>query len=102
MGIIMKKLSFIGLFLAAISANAESEVQLQKLALNGDYQAQRNLAYGYVHKEPVKACGWYRVILITQASKIQQGDFSNEWTYCSKLSLADSMAAWKLAKEISN
>lgn len=97
------------LFAVAASANAQTEQELKRAAQGGDYQAQRNLAYSYaagwgkpgdprhVARDPVAACAWYRVVLITNPRKIHDGDTSNEWTYCNKLSIEDHGKAWRQA-----
>lgn len=91
---------------------AETEQELKAGALKGDHQSQRNLAFSYatgwlkpgeknyVPKKPVEACAWYKVILMLDSPKLHVGDYSNEVTYCNKLSLEDSMKAWQLAKVI--
>ena len=94
-------------FAACASAWGEqSEKELQTLASKGDYQARRNLAYSYavgwkdIQKDPVKACAWYRVILMSDSSKVDAGDVGNEWVYCRKLDLIDSGKAWALARNL--
>ncbi|WP_145985860.1 hypothetical protein [Aquitalea magnusonii] len=98
--------------LVSTAACAATEAAMKQEAMRGDYQAQRNLAYSYatgwgtpqspnfIAKKPVDACAWYRVIAVSTNPKVQTGDYSNEWTYCSKLSPDQSEAAWLLAKRL--
>lgn len=60
-------------------------------ALRGDYQAQRNLAYGYVSspypgqaKDPVLGCSWYLVVLHSGDSQVDTGDVGNVEPYCQR------------------
>jgi len=68
---------------------AENLAALKQKALAGDYQAQRNLAFGYSDrfsdqkKNPVLACAWRMVILTTEQA--DETDMSNYNTYCGKL-----------------
>ncbi|MFY3864300.1 hypothetical protein ACOTJQ_30830 [Achromobacter xylosoxidans] len=68
---------------------AEKLADLKQKALAGDYQAQRNLAFGYSdkfsgqNKNPVLACAWRMVILTTEQA--DETDMSNYNTYCGKL-----------------
>ncbi|MCD5362778.1 hypothetical protein [Chromobacterium aquaticum] len=108
----LSKLALVCLIAVSTNAVAESEIQMQQSAMRGDYQAQRNLAYSYaigwattdspnyVPKKPVDACAWYRVIASSNNPKVQSGDYSNEWTYCSKLRPDQSESAWIMAKKL--
>ena len=68
---------------------ADNLAALKQKALAGDYQAQRNLAFGYSDqfsnqkKNPVLACAWRMVILTTEQA--DDTDMSNYNTYCGKL-----------------
>lgn len=100
------------LAMASTSALAETEAKMKQAAMRGDYQAQRNLAYSYavgwatpespnyIPKKPVDACAWYRVIAVSITPKVQTADYSNEWTYCSKLRPEQSETAWLLTKRL--
>lgn len=91
----MKNRILVGL-LAAIGAMAttmlhaeESLSAVEKKAMAGDYQAQRNIAYGYGSypypgqaKNPVLACAWYLVVLHSGSQKAGEGDVSNVSVYC--------------------
>lgn len=74
-----------------IAAADESLADVEKKAMRGDYQAQRNLAYGYAafpypeqKKDPVIGCAWYLVILHSGSPKVDQGDVGNVSVYCGK------------------
>jgi len=58
----------------------------------GDYQAQRNLAYGYAaqpypgqEKNSVLACAWYLVVANSGSPKVDAGDASNANLYCGRI-----------------
>lgn len=77
------------------AASAESEAGgLEKQALAGDYQAQRNLAYYLttgeegVKADPVMACGWRIVILKSNHPQADTSDTSNKQFDCGKLTTA--------------
>lgn len=66
--------------------------QVMQLALRGNYQAQRNIAYGFAaqpyqgqQKNPVLACAWYLVVLNSGSSHLDLSDSGNVETYCGKL-----------------
>lgn len=70
------------------------------LALKGDYQAQRNLAYGYASwpykgqtKNPILACGWYQLIVHSGSAKVNPGDIGNVSVYCDRLQASEKGAA---------
>lgn len=85
----------------------------------GDYQAQRNLAYGFAaspypgqQKNRVLGCAWYLVVLNSGHPQADESDTSNAQTYCGPLDadlldtakyyatkfLAEITAAQKLTK----
>lgn len=82
--------------------------ELEQLALNGDYQAQRNIAYSYATdpekfgRNHIQACGWYLVVLSSGSPKVDAGDKSNVEVYCSHKFLNDSerSQAFSFGKEI--
>lgn len=93
------------IFLAAGSAWALDQTDpnnfkgVETLALKGDYQAQRNIAYGYSawpyngqQKNPLLGCAWYQVVLHSGSTKVDAGDVGNVRVYCGRLN-ADSRAA---------
>ncbi|HFF8234845.1 MULTISPECIES: hypothetical protein [Acinetobacter calcoaceticus/baumannii complex] len=81
-------------FLIEKYTTAKSE--LEQLALTGDYQAQRNIAYSYATdpekfgRNHIQACGWYLVVLSSGSPKVDAGDKSNVEVYCSHKFLNDS------------
>tara|TARA_R100000388_G_scaffold48740_1_gene36515 strand:+ start:411 stop:779 length:369 start_codon:yes stop_codon:yes gene_type:complete len=65
--------------------------EVQAAALRGDYQAQRNLAFGYSswsydgqEKNPILACAWRIVILLSE--RADETDQMNYEVYCGQLS----------------
>lgn len=77
------------------SVPAEVE-QLRRSASQGDYNAQRNLAYTYAtgqgmdgKKVPKAACAWYLAIPYLNPKKFHAGDSGNVSLYCQKLSPTD-------------
>lgn len=61
-------------------------------AKKGDYQSQRNLAYGYAahpypgqEKNRVLGCAWYLVIANSGSKNIVEADISNANVYCGTL-----------------
>lgn len=76
----------------AASAPASDFMAVLDAAKRGDYQAQRNLAYGYAaqpypgqEKNRVLGCAWYLVILNSGHPQANAGDESNVQTYCGAL-----------------
>lgn len=84
---------------AAASSMQEYEA-LEKKAMAGDYQAQRNVAYwltgGYNNApplNPVLGCAWRLVILKSGSPSVDASDISNKQLYCDKRLDADSRQA---------
>lgn len=80
-------------------ANTSQFDQITAKALAGDYQAQRNLAFGYSsspydgqEKNPMLACAWRLVILNSGSPKVDDTDVSNKQLYCGRLN-ADQLSA---------
>jgi len=105
----MKLLSSIILTLLCFSVGAETtEFQnILKKAMTGDYQAQRNIAYGFADypykgqdKNPTLACAWYIVILESGSTKIHQGDIGNVQVYCGKLNQQELYVAKNQARNL--
>jgi hypothetical protein len=79
--------------LAALSQVQPSTFEgVESLAKRGDYQAQRNLAFGYAslpykgqEKNPLLACAWYLVVLHSGSPKLDEGDAGNVQVYCGRL-----------------
>ena len=86
---------------ALSQAPSTSFSAVEALAFTGDYQAQRNVAFGYASfplkgqvRNPILACGWYELILQSGSPKLHSGDVGNVSVYCTKLD-ADSRTAAK-------
>ncbi len=69
---------------------AQHDKSLEKQALAGDYQAQRNLAFslssgfeGY-QQDPVEACAWRIVILKSEHSEADASDTNNKDSDCER------------------
>ncbi len=94
------------------SASMQEYQALEKQALAGDYQAQRNVAYwltggngGEPPLNPVLGCAWRMVILSSGARSVDASDVSNKQLYCDKRLDANGRRAAeaqaeKLLKEI--
>lgn len=68
----------------------KSQFELEKLARQGDYQAQRNLAFGHATDpkiagaNPSEGCAWYLVLYNSDSPQIVDDlDRANIHTYCS-------------------
>lgn len=77
------------------------------LAMKGDYQAQRNIAYGYAdypykgqNKNAILGCAWYLVVLNSGSSKLHAGDTGNVRVYCGQLNETSQQAALVQAKKL--
>jgi len=80
----------------ASSAHAAGDAarlkEYEPAARKGDYQAQRNLAFTYATSRdagvanPTLGCAWYKLILLSGSTKINDGDISNVRVYCGQLS----------------
>jgi hypothetical protein len=100
-----------GLFVAGVVNAADIDYhdlkQVQAAAWKGDYQAIRNLAYGYADvpmkgqkKDPIQACAWYQALQFTGSPKLALGDYGNAKVYCGKLSYEDYAKAGPVALDI--
>lgn len=81
------------LLLPSIS-QAKSFEEVKSAALHGDYQAQRNLAFGYTdmpykeqRKNPILGCAWRIVILTSDLA--DDTDQMNYQLYCGRISKAE-------------
>ena len=97
------------LMFSAFGAHAQAETleQVTTKAMTGDYQAQRNLAYGYSSypykgqdKNPLLACAWRRVILMSGNTRIDQTDVNNAEVECGKLDRTQQANALTQARTI--
>lgn len=94
----MKKLlTVVGLAFCSLAwATQDSFELLEKKALNGDYQAQRNLAYTLSNGLPrnvILGCAWRIVILESGNSAVDESDVSNKQYYCDKKLDSDGLRA---------
>lgn len=93
----------------ATTAPASDEVNLatasndalRALALAGDYQAQRNLAWEYRKSDPVSGCAWRKVIVLTHPDgwAADGGDQGNHDIDCGKLTADEQSEAERAAAE---
>lgn len=112
----MKKILAICFMIFGVSAHAEfkpagSESESIKEAVKDGYQVQRNLAYDYdvsrgvkgdanfIPKDRVKACAWRKILLISNPSKIDSSDSSNERYSCEKLDSQQDEQAWHIVHQ---
>ena len=75
----------------------KSKLELEKLALQGDYQAQRNLAFGHATDprvagaDPAQGCAWYLVLYNSDSPEVVKDlDLANIEIYCSSKQLTPS------------
>ena len=76
---------------------------MEKAALSGDYQAQRNLAYTLstsIPFNPILGCAWRIVIVESGSSQVDQSDTGNKAFYCDKLSADELLAAQAQAEKL--
>jgi hypothetical protein len=78
--------------LSSVSAPAPDVMSMLDAAKRGDYQAQRNLAYGFAahpypgqEKNRVLGCAWYLVVLNSDHPQANTDDEINVQTYCGSL-----------------
>jgi len=78
---------------------------VKAFAMKGNYQAQRNIAYGYAsypykgqEKNPLLACAWYLVVLHSGSPKLDEGDIGNAKFYCDDLKVESRAAATSQAR----
>lgn len=77
--------------------------ELEREALAGDYQSQRNLAYGYATGtfgspfDPVLGCAWYATIVASENPKVNSTDHGNVKVYCEKLPRAEQDKAIQMS-----
>lgn len=80
----------------AVSSGLSEYELLEQAAFNGDYQAQRNLAYtlatGIPHN-PILACAWRIVIVESGAMQVDQSDIGNKAADCDRKLDADGITA---------
>lgn len=87
------------LVIAEPTAKAKKELEL---ALTGNYQALRNVAFSmkdgsFGHdKQPIVGCALRKVILIVNQDQADISDYSNEYVDCRALNVQDSQKAWEI------
>lgn len=93
--------------LAVAQDQPQTYEEVKVLAGRGDYQAQRNLAFGYAsfpykgqQKNPLLACAWYLVILNSGSPKLHQGDIGNVTVNCDRLDKKSRAAAEGQARQL--
>jgi hypothetical protein len=87
--------------LAVVAQDQPTDYEgVKALAMKGNYQAQRNLAYGYAafqykgqEKNTLLACAWYLVVLHSGSPKLNEGDVGNVQIYYGKLTSTMRAAA---------
>lgn len=72
----------------------------ERLALDGNYQAQRNYSFAISERNPVQSCAWRIVIIESGHKNTDQTDISNLEVYCNKLDEVTIYAAQKQAKTL--
>lgn len=71
---------------------------MDKAARDGDYQAQRNLAYTLSTStpyNPILGCAWHMVIVESGSPQVDQSDTQNQEFFCGKLNKEERKAAVK-------
>lgn len=107
----MKPILSLMLVCASVGAIADTGrpmfKEVEGLAFKGDYQAQRNLAYGYSsapypgqERSPMLACAWRTVIIRSGSKRVNETDVGNHQVYCDKLDRTSRQAAEAQAVEI--
>lgn len=81
--------------------------QVNAKALAGDYQAQRNLAYGYSsapyaeqQKNELLGCAWRIVIVHSGSTRVDQTDIENHRMHCGRLDPTQQAAAQAQARKL--
>lgn len=79
------------------------------LAMKGDYQAQRNIAFAFaqgvnapskVTRRPIQACAWRIVIMASGSAKVDQTDQGNLTSDCASLDKDDAERSLAVANLI--
>jgi hypothetical protein len=90
-------------------ATAQSKFDaLYRQAMGKDYQAQRNLAFGYetgdqkVPVDPLKGCMWRKVILMSGSQRVNQIDIVSHRISCGKLAQDEEAVALRQAEVLAN
>jgi hypothetical protein len=83
-------------FCGLASADIDAYSRLEKKAFNGDYQAQRNIAYTLSTDIPhnsILGCAWRIVILESGNEQVDDSDVHNKEFYCDKKLTPDGIRA---------
>lgn len=89
-----------------IDALSLKQKEFRALAIKGDYQGMRNIAYSYAAPlkgeagSKVSSCAWYLLVPVVHKDKFDAGDVGNVSVYCGKLSQTDLTAAYEYAFKI--
>ncbi|MCW5624557.1 MAG: hypothetical protein KIT73_07585 [Burkholderiales bacterium] len=87
--------------IVVMGAYAAKEDELQ-----GDYQAQRNLAYGHatgdqrIKVDRQAACSWYLLVLRSDSPRLHTGDVGNVQVYCARLDAETRLEAERKANAL--
>lgn len=94
------------MLVSAAASAAPSPEAVEAAARAGDYQAQRNLAYGLFTgsggfpQDGVRACMWSSVIVLSGNPRADMSDASNLDFRCSRLSPTERALATRQAEEL--
>ncbi|MCE9939945.1 hypothetical protein [Serratia liquefaciens] len=104
----MKKYLLWLLCIFSVNVYSATEKDMISKSISGDYDTQRDLAYSYstgwgkqgdndyVPLNPVYACAWRKVIILTNTSKIGDSDYNNESIDCKKVPSNANGTVWKV------
>jgi hypothetical protein len=90
-------------FKEPLNSLGPKQKEFRALAVKGDYQGMRNVAYSYVAPmkgetgSKVAGCAWYLLIPAVHKNKFNMGDTGNIAAYCSNLNPSDFNAAYDYA-----
>jgi hypothetical protein len=90
-------------FQEPLNALSSQQREFRSLAIKGEYQSMRNIAYSYLSPSKgetgskIGACAWYLLIPSVHKAKFHAGDTGNIYISCSKLEPGDLNAAYEYA-----
>lgn len=90
-------------FTEPLTSLGAGQKKTRALAMQGDYNGMRNIAYSYAAPgkgeagSKVGACAWYLLIPAIHKAKFHGGDIGNISVYCGKLSQTELDDAYKYA-----
>lgn len=92
-------LFFLG-YISEAEAQRPTFKAVRDLAMRGNYQAQRNIAFGYTSNpypgqdiNPMLGCAWRIVIIYSGNEKVDETDIGNHRVYCDRLERTQRIAA---------